>query len=88
MNIESLTGRFIPDDTKKQAEIKAESVMIFLEDAGYKNILISFGIEHPDRVVEGEELSFLFSTKMTKKRMDCIINQSIMYRIKMHGEGP
>ena len=86
MEIESLTNRFIPEDAKKAAQIKAESIMIFLKDAGYNNIVLSLGIEHPDRVVESEEILFLFCSEMTMRRLDLAIDHLIAHRIKTYGE--
>ena len=86
MNIESLTNRFIPEDIKKHAETKINSAISFLQDAGYKDIMISLGVEHPDKRTEGEQLSFVFSTKMTIRRFDVLVNHIIRHGINQYGE--
>jgi len=86
MKIELLTNRFVPENTKKAAQIKVESIMIFLKDAGYNNIVLSLGIEHPDKITESEELMFLFYSEMTMRRLDATIDHLIAHRIKAYGE--
>ncbi len=86
MNIEALSDRFIPEDLEKQVGMNINSVMTFLQDAGYKDIMVSVGVEHPDKRIEGEEIVFIFSSKMTVHRFDALIDRIIQHRINRYGE--
>ena len=48
--------------------------------------MIAFGIEHPDKRIEGEELSFLFCGGMTVQRFDAFIDHIIRHRRNQYGE--
>lgn len=65
----NITNRFIPEDSKEKANITSESIMMLLKDKGYKNIILSFSEEHPDRFIEDEEISYVFCSPMSVERI-------------------
>jgi len=63
-------NRLIPEDCQEKASVAGQSVVIFLQERGYKNILVIFCEEHPDKIIESETISHIVQSPMNKNTID------------------
>jgi len=67
--------RFIPEDSLKKAELTSETVFSLLKKLNYREIVLCFSEEHPDKRVEGEGILYAFTCNLRKERLIQTIEQ-------------